>query len=64
MPLYEFEIQSCIKIKIRMETKEDARTALVERPDLFRDELSRDCMISDGVLIHEHDDCEKCDEWR
>jgi hypothetical protein len=53
MTLYEFEIQNTIKVKIRMESKEEARRILVEKLGLYEREMMQDCCISDGVEVKE-----------
>lgn len=46
--VYEFEIQKCIKIKIRSSSAEEARMKLVNTPQLYQREMLADCVISDG----------------
>ena len=53
MPIYEFEIQALIKVKVEGEDAEHARAKCCNNlsADVYDDKFSEDASVSDGKLI-------------
>ena len=45
---FEFEVQNCVRIKVKADNVEDARMMLVDDDSLYEREMMIDCYISDG----------------
>lgn len=48
MSRYKFEIQSCIMVEVEGNSKEEARTKIVDRLDHYKDIMMDNCRISKG----------------
>jgi|WetSurMetagenome_2_1015567.scaffolds.fasta_scaffold481139_1 hypothetical protein len=52
MPVFEFEIQSCIRVTMEGTDKEDARIKIIDNLSSFASEmLNQDTYVSDGKEV-------------
>ena len=51
MPNYEFEVSNCIKIEVFAEDAESARMKLVDDHEMFDEQLTSGCCISEGTEV-------------
>ena len=51
MPAFEFEVHKTIKITLHGETKKEARNKIVNHPELYKEEMIKNCEISQGRKV-------------
>jgi hypothetical protein len=49
--IYEIEIQKCISVRVFAESKDEARSKVINNLHLYKDEMIDDCYISNPKEI-------------
>ena len=51
MPLFEFEVQNLVTVRLYGATWEEARNELINHPELYQDKMIKNCEISQGRKV-------------